>query len=117
MALLLAAVGIYGIISYSVGQRTREIGIRMTLGARPMDVLALVLGQGMALAGIGVAAGLAAALALSRILAGLLFGVSPTDPAIFTAVSLVMIAAALLACLIPARRATRVDPIITLRAE
>jgi predicted permease len=117
VALLLAGVGIYGILSYTVGQRTREIGIRMALGAGRRNVLALVLGQGMALAGIGVAAGLIAALALSRVLAGLLFGVSPTDPATFGVVSLVMIGAALLACYLPARRATLVDPMMALRAD
>jgi putative ABC transport system permease protein len=117
VALLLATVGIYGVLSYTVGQRTQEIGIRMALGARRHDVLALVLRQGIALAGLGVAIGLAAAAALSRVLAGLLFGVGPMDLATFGAVSFLMLAAALLACYVPARRATRVDPIVALRTE
>jgi putative ABC transport system permease protein len=116
-ALLLAAVGIYGVLSYTVGQRTQEIGIRMTLGARRRDVLALVLGQALIHAGLGVAIGLAAALGLSGVLTRLLFGVSPTDPTTFIAVPLAMTAAALLASYLPARRAARVDPMIALRVE
>jgi putative ABC transport system permease protein len=116
-ALLLSILGIYGVLSYTVGQRTQEIGIRMALGARRGDVLSLVVGQGMALAGIGVTIGLIAGLALSRVLTGFLFGVSPTDPMTFGLVALVMAVAALLASCIPARRATRVDPVVALRAQ
>jgi len=117
VALLLATVGIYGVLSYSVGQRTQEIGIRMALGAQGRDVLTLVLRQGITLAGLGLAIGLAAAASLSRVLASLLFGVGPMDLATFGAVALVMLAAALLACYVPARRATRVDPLVALRTE
>ena len=117
IALLLASIGIYGVMSYSVTQRTRELGIRMALGAARSRVLALVVGQGMALAAAGVAIGLVAAYALTRFLSSQLFGVGATDPATFTIVSLVLATMALLSTLIPALRATRVDPVVALRDE
>jgi putative ABC transport system permease protein len=117
VALTLAAVGIYGIMSHAVKRRTREIGIRMALGARPRDVLRLVVGQGMALAGIGLVVGVAAALAATRLMTGLLFGVSATDPLTFAAIVLLLGGIALLASWIPARRAVATDPTMALRSE
>ncbi|HEY6154853.1 MAG TPA: FtsX-like permease family protein, partial [Candidatus Udaeobacter sp.] len=113
-ALLLAAIGIYGVMAYAVTQRTQEIGIRMALGAQRSDVLGLVVRQGMALAAIGVVAGLAGAFSLTRVMAGLLFNVRPDDPATFLAISLLLVAVAFLACYLPARRAAKLDPVIAL---
>ena len=117
LALGLASIGIYGVISYLVGQRTQEIGIRLALGAKRTDVLRLVLGAGMKMAALGLMIGLVAALGLTRLMAGLLFGVSATDPLTFAAVALLLAIVALAACYIPARRAMRVDPIVALRYE
>jgi predicted permease len=117
MALLLGAIGLYGVIAYSVSQRTREIGIRMALGAQREYILRLILGQGTKLALIGVATGIAAALGLSHFLSSLLYGVKPTDPLTFLGVTIVLVIVALLASYIPALRAMRVDPVIALRYE
>ena len=117
IAMLLAAIGIYGVIAYSVAQRTQEIGVRMALGARRADVLRLVLRQGAALALIGIAIGWMGALALTRTLSSLLFAVKATDPITFIAVPLGLIGVALAASFLPARRATRIDPVIALRYE
>jgi ABC-type antimicrobial peptide transport system permease subunit len=117
IALVLAAIGIYGLMSYSVEQGTRDIGVRLALGAARGTILRMVVTRGMTLAGIGLAVGLAAAFGASRVLARLLYGVRPHDPATYAVVALVLGTIALAACYVPALRATRVDPIVALRAE
>jgi putative ABC transport system permease protein len=117
LALVLSCVGIYGVVSYLVGQRTHEIGVRMALGAQREDVMRLVLGQGARMALIGVAVGLAAALGLTQLMASQLFGVTAHDPLTFVLVAILLTLVALLACYLPARRAMRVDPTVALRYE
>ncbi len=117
IALVLATVGLYGVMYYAVAQRTREIGIRMAIGAVQLNVLRMILNQGMLLIMVGLLVGLTGAFALTRLMSSLLFGVTATDPFTFFAVSVILIACALAASLIPARRATLVDPIVALRYE
>jgi putative ABC transport system permease protein len=117
LALAMAAIGLYGVLSYTVAQRVPEIGVRMALGADPGDVARLILRQGGVVAFTGIVLGLAAALAASRLLQSLLFGVSARDPLVFTGSAVALLAVALLACWLPARRAASVDPLIALRAD
>jgi ABC-type antimicrobial peptide transport system permease subunit len=116
-ALLLATIGVFGVMAYSVSRRTREFGVRVALGASSRDVRGMVLGQGLRTISVGVAVGIVGSLFLTRTVESLLFGVTAADPLTLGAMTLVLVGAALLACYVPARRATRVDPMIALRAE
>jgi putative ABC transport system permease protein len=117
MGLVLATVGVYGVVSYAASQRTQEIGIRVALGAKPRDIGRLVVGQGFVPVLMGLVAGLAVAAGLARLIANMLFGISPTDPMTFTAVPVALLAIAMIACYVPARRATRLDPVVALRQD
>jgi putative ABC transport system permease protein len=117
LALLLASIGIYGVQAYAVRQRTREVGIRVAMGAQPAEVFRLIIGQGLRLATTGIVIGLAASFGLTRLMASQLYGLSATDPWTFIGVSIVLLTVALAACFIPARRATRIDPVVALRYE
>jgi putative ABC transport system permease protein len=117
IAVVLTAIGVYGVVSYSAGQRTQEIGVRIALGAARLDVLRLVITQGIRLTAIGVVVGLFAAMSFARVLGSLLYGVKSTDPAILVAVPLLLASVALAASYIPARRASKVDPVVALRYE
>jgi ABC-type antimicrobial peptide transport system permease subunit len=117
MGLVLGALGLYGVLSYLVSQRTREIGVRLALGAQQSTILRMVVNRGLVLAGAGIAAGLVGAFLLTRVMRGVLFGVTSTDPLTFIGVAVVLLAVASVASLIPALRATRVDPLVALRAE
>ena len=117
VALLLASVGLFGVMAYLVSQRTRDIGIRLALGASRRDVLRMIVGQGLVLAAIGAVFGVAAGYAISDLMRGLLFSITPTDPTTFVAVPALLVFVALLACYVPARRAMRVDPLVALRQE
>ena len=117
VALFLAAVGLYGVVAYTVSQRTREIGLRMAIGAEPGHVLSMIVGGGMKLVLIGVAIGVAGALAFSRLVRTLLFNVAPSDPASYALTALLLIVVAAIACYVPARRAMRVDPLIAMQVE